>query len=492
MLISRRAALCAGAMLALASTSVSGCAPDSPVGAPSDPGWEVLRRSLSGTLVLRGEAAMDDSARAFNPLFDVNRPGAVAFCASEQDVARCVEFAAGARLPIAARSGGHSYAGYCVPDAGLVVDLGRMAGVTVTGTQAVIGAGARLIDVYAGVAGAGRMLAGGSCPTVGIAGLTLGGGVGVLTRKLGLTCDQLVSARVVTGDGKVRVVSKDSEPDLFWAIRGVGGGNFCIATEFTFETAETVELTVFTLDYAPGDMAAIMRRWLAVMAGAPDGLWTTLQAIGGAVPHCRIVGCIAQEEDPRELAEDLRGSVGGTVTDRFIAEMPFLDAMKFMGGCSTLTVAQCHPSWTGAQEGQLRREAFVASSRMVPDAAADTARIEALLTDKAGLTFIFDSLGGAAARIPADATAFPHRKAAASVQIYHGVGGDAAMAYERVNEARDRLGEICGPAAYVNYIDPRLPEWAAAYYGENLPRLRAIAASYDPNGVFGFAQAVRP
>jgi len=316
---------------------------------------------------------MNDSVRIFNPLFDVNHPGAVAFCASEDDVARCVEFASSAQIPMAARSGGHSYAGYCIPNDGLVVDLGRMAAVSVAGTRAVVGSGARLIDVYAGVADAGRMLAGGSCPTVGISGLTMGGGVGVLTRKFGLTCDQLVSARVVTADGKIRVISADSEPELFWAIRGAGGGNFCIATELTFETAESTALTVFTLDYAPGDMAAILRRWLAFMSTAPDELWTTLHAVGGVTPQCRIVGCIAQGTDPHALVEDLRGTLGITAIDQFVAAMIFLDAMKFMGGCSTLTVAQCHPSWIGTPPGQLHRETFVASSRMVPHSGVDTA-----------------------------------------------------------------------------------------------------------------------
>ncbi|ESV63574.1 FAD binding domain protein [Mycobacteroides abscessus MAB_091912_2446] len=251
-LMTRRTVLSAGAMLTLGSASLIGCSPVLPHEVPAGARWEELRRSLSGALVVRGDAAMDESGRAFNPLFDVNHPGAVAFCASDQDVARCVEFATSARLPIAARSGGHSYAGYCVPNDGLVVDLARMAAVSVTGTRAVVGAGARLIDVYAGIAGAGRMLAGGSCPTVGIAGLTLGGGVGVLTRRFGLTCDQLISARVVTADGKIRVVSADTEPDLFWAIRGAGGGNFCIATELVFETAASTDLTVFTLDYGAG------------------------------------------------------------------------------------------------------------------------------------------------------------------------------------------------------------------------------------------------
>lgn len=491
-LITRRTVLSAGAIVTLGAVTITGCAPERPVEVPRVPRWEELRHNLSGTLMVRGEAGLDEAAQTFNPLFDVNRPDAVAFCTSEQDVARCVEFASSTGIPIAARSGGHSYAGYCVPNGGLVVDLGRMAAVSMAGTRAVVGSGARLIDVYAGVAEAGRMLAGGSCPTVGIAGLTLGGGVGVLTRRFGLTCDQLVSARAVTADGQVRFLSLDSEPDLFWAARGVGGGNFCIATEFTFETAEATELTVFTLDYAPGDMAAIMRRWLMFMADAPDELWTTLHAVGGVTPQCRIVGCIAGTANPRALIDDLGRAIGTGSSNRFVAAMTFLDAMKFMGGCSTLTVAQCHPSWVGTGAGRLQREAFVASSRMVPHPAVDTSRVEELLTGKAGLTFIFDSLGGAVSRISPDATAFPHRQAAASIQIYHGVGTDPSVAYHRVDEARDRLGEICGPAAYVNYIDPRLPEWAAAYYGDNLPRLRRIASAYDPNGVFGFTQAVRP
>lgn len=491
-LVTRRRVLSAGAALTLGAAAITGCSPKDSADVPTVPRWEDLRRRLSGTLTVRGESGSADAAQTFNPLFDVNHPGAVAFCTSEQDVARCVEFASSAGIPIAARSGGHSYAGYCVPNDGLVVDLGRMAAVSVTGTQATVGSGARLIDVYAGIWAAGRMLAGGSCPTVGIAGLTLGGGVGVLTRKFGLTCDQLISARAVTADGEIRVVSSDSEPELFWAIRGVGGGNFCIATEFTFETAQATELTVFTLDFTPGNAGAIMRRWLMFMNDAPDELWTTLHAVAGPTPQCRIVGCIAKTDNPRALVDALRSVIGVSPSDRFIADMSFLDAMKFMGGCSTLTVAQCHPAWTGDGTGQLQREAFVASSRMVPDAAVDTARIESLLVGERGLTFIFDSLGGAVSRISADDTAFPHRRAAASIQIYHGVGAEPSAAYRRVDEARDRLGEICGAAAYVNYIDPRLPDWAAAYYGDNLARLRRVASAYDPNGVFGFRQAVRP
>lgn len=209
-LVTRRAVLSAGAIMALGAASIAGCSPAHPKDRLAASGWEDLRRRISGTLTVRGENGFDAAARTFNPLFDTNHPAAVAFCASEQDVACCVEFASGAGIPIAARSGGHSFAGYCVPNDGLVVDLGRMATVSMTGTRAKIGSGARLIDVYAAVSGAGRMLAGGSCPTVGIAGLTLGGGVGVLTRRFGLTCDQLASARVVTADGAIRDLSSES------------------------------------------------------------------------------------------------------------------------------------------------------------------------------------------------------------------------------------------------------------------------------------------
>ena len=153
---------------------------------------------------------------------------------------------------IAARSGGHSYAGYSTPDKGLVVDLGKLNTITVNpdGT-ADIGAGCRLADVYATLGGQGVCIPGGSCPSVGIGGLTLGGGIGVLTRLHGLTCDNLIEADIVTADGTLQTVNADNNPDLFWGLRGGGGGNFGIVTRFKFQTFAAPSINVFALEATP-------------------------------------------------------------------------------------------------------------------------------------------------------------------------------------------------------------------------------------------------
>lgn len=474
---------------ALVGAAAAGCSRASPPEPSSSPPptWAQLRDRLTGQLVTSAASGYASARRSFNPAFDVRRPAAVAQCISEADVQTCIRFAADTGIPVAARSGGHSY-----PQDGLVVDVSRLADVTVSGDTATIGAGARLIDVYNGVASAGRMLGAGSCPTVAIAGLTLGGGLGVLNRKFGLTCDQLASARMITADGTIRVASAQSEPDLFWSMRGGGGGNFGIATEFTFTTASASELTVFSMDFAPDDVALTLTRWLGFMVHAPDELWTTLNLHGGREIGARVVGCINPMARPAALIEELRAAIGLTPTHRFADRKNFLDAMNFMGGCADLALRQCQPSWTGAPGGEIVRENFVASSRMIWTPHIDRAVLESILDRKPGLTILFDGLGGAVSRIRSDETAFPHRSALASAQIYYAVESDPSQARANVDHARDVLGRAWGETGYVNYIDARMPNWAQAHYGDNLTRLRNVAQQYDPHSLFGFAQGIRP
>jgi hypothetical protein len=154
--------------------------------------------------------------------------------------------------------------------------------------------------------------------------------------------------------------------------------------------------------------------------------------------------------------------------------------MRHFGGCEQRSVAQCRPESEG---GQLGRASFSASSRMLLEP-VDPAALVGLLDGRAGLDVLVDALGGAVSRVASGDTAFPHREALASAQIYS--SGDARA----VAEVRDGLGRLAGPHGYVNYIDPAMPDWATAYYGDNLPRLREVAATYDPDKVFAFAQAV--
>jgi len=504
MAISRRAFLQAAGLGATA-VAVAACAPTTgtpgptttsaspapttttrPPAVPAD--WAKLRGQLAGKLVLPGDAGYATAKLAYNPLFDSRKPAAVAQVANPSDVQACVALAYASRIPIAARSGGHSYDGYSTPDSGLVVDLGGLKDVQVQSDgTATIGAGARLMDVYAALADAGRCLPAGSCPTVGIGGLTLGGGVGVLTTKYGLTCDKLVSAQIVTGDGKLRTVSASQEPDLFWALRGGGGGNFGVVTSFTFQTEPAPQLTVFQLQFPGGSVADVLGGWQQFVADAPDELWTTMGVSGGNPPTCRINGCfVGSQSGLSPLLSKLIAATGVQPSNRYTLPKSYLDAMRYFGGCASYSNAQCTPSWNG--NGVLKRESFTATSRVLAKPLSDTGKFAELMTGRSGMDVLLDSIGGAAARVGATDTAFPHRGSLATAQIYQ--GSTAASARTAVGEVRDTLGDLIGAGAYVNYIDSGIKDWGAAYYGPNLPKLRKVAQQYDPDGVLSFDQSV--
>ncbi|MEU0877178.1 FAD-dependent oxidoreductase [Lentzea sp. NPDC005914] len=459
-----------GAALAACST------PGSPVVTPSPsssvpsgpPDWAALRARMSGQLVLAGENGF--TYQGFNPVRDGSKPAAVARCTSAADVQACVEIAR-RRVPLAARSGGHSYAGYSSPEGGLQIDLRRLADVEVlAGDQVRIGAGAALGDLARTLVASGRCLPTGTCPSVGVAGLTLGGGIGVLSRKHGLTCDHLVKATVVTADGRVVTTSAEQEPDLFWALRGGGGGNFGIVTEFVFATVPAPEVTVFSLQYPAGASADVLGAWQGWIARAPNEMWSNVVVRGGAQASCKVGGCFIGS------VGDLAALLGGlpAPASRYILPQSYAEATKYFAG------------------GPIDRESFVASSRIVREPISDPAKAVGLLAGQSDETYvIFDGLGGAVSDVAPDATAFPHRTALACAQIYLKTPPEAAeQATRALGQIRDGLGALVGDAGYVNYIDPQLPNWAQAYYGANLPRLREVAAKYDPDRAFGFAQAV--
>ncbi|WP_033384025.1 FAD-binding oxidoreductase [Kibdelosporangium aridum] len=437
---------------------------------PPPPNWESLRARISGTLLLPGEKDFDTARQVYNPLTDTRKPVAIARCETPEDVQACVALAAESKVPIAARSGGHSYAGYSIPESGLQVDLSEMKAITVRPDGTVrIGAGARLTDVYTELAKAGKCLPAGSCPTVGIAGLTLGGGIGVLSRKFGLTCDRLDAASVVTADSRIVEASASAGADLFWALRGGGGGNFGIVTEFVFGTVPAPALTVFTMRFPAGSTTDVLGAWQQWIGTTPPELWSNIILVGGAqAPSCEVSGCFVGS--PGELNGLLAG-LKVRPSSRVVQAKEYLDGMRFFAGSS-------------------QRQSFVASSRMLPGP-VDPAKITRVMTGRPGLDLLVDALGGAVADLAPSDTAFPHRKAFASAQIYMKTdAAGAARATTQVGEVRDALTEFTGATGYVNYIDPTMPDWATAYYGANLPRLQQIAKSVDPNRVFAFPQAI--
>jgi FAD/FMN-containing dehydrogenase len=451
-----------------------------------------LRSALGERLLIRTDRGYDNARLVFNPLFDDRRPQAVVQCSSADDVQACVAFARShPSLKLAARSGGHSYAGYSAPDNGLVVDLRAMKNVDVRsdGTT-VVGAGARLFDVYSAVAAAGRCLPAGSCPSVGVSGLTLGGGIGVLARLHGLTCDALVAADIVLADGTRKTVSAESDPDLFWALRGGGGGNFGIVTAFTFAAPPAPpSMMVFSLHFPAGATAQVLGAWQEWIASLPNEVWSNCVVSGGTPPTCRVGGSfVGSATTLGGLLDALVRKVGSAPTTRTSSEKTYLDAMKYFAGCSQKTQVQCHVSTEG---GQLQREAFVASSRMLEAPMSDPSQISSLMSRFAGMDLLFDSLGGAVGAIDPGATAFPHRRALASVQVYKGTTTQArAEATREVGEVQSALATIVGRGTYANYIDPNMADWAAAAYGDNLARLQEVSRAHDPDGFFSFAQAL--
>ncbi|MDQ2788228.1 MAG: FAD-binding dehydrogenase [Pseudonocardiales bacterium] len=452
-------------------------------------GFPGLARKLSGPLVTPDKPGYHLARRSFNPLFDNRTPAAIAQCRRIEDVQACVAAAAAAGAPIAARSGGHSYAGYSTPDGALVADLSGLSSVLVNADgTAVIGAGARLIDIYTALGGAGRCLPAGTCPSVGIAGLTLGGGVGVVSRKYGLTCDRLVSATVVTADGTSRTVSASADPDLFWALRGGGGGNFGIVTSLTFDTVPAPQLTVFLLGFPAGAVPDVLGGWQDWIISMPDELSANCHIIGGSPPSCTVIGCyIGSARGLNPLLSGLIGRIGSQPTLRTVAEHGYLDGMRYFAGCSAKSAAECHDQASGRH---WNREAFVASSRVLTAPVADPAQISSVF-DGRTVFVIIDGLGGAISRVTSADTAFPHRGALALMQIYLRTSpADRAAAASSVVQMRDQLTGVVGGGAYVNYIDHTLPNWAHAYYGDNLTRLRQAAQRYDPDRLFTFPQAI--
>jgi FAD/FMN-containing dehydrogenase len=249
-----------------------------------------LAEAIRGPVLRPGDRGYSAAARVFNERFDGVRPHAVATPLDADDVLAALRFTTTHGIRIRARSGGHSYAGYSTFADGVVIDLRRLAHVSVdhrAGT-ATVGAGAQLIDVLSTLARHGATLPVGSCPSVGIAGVTLGGGFGVASRRLGLTADHLLGARVVTADGALRTVNGRADRELLWALRGGGGGNFGVVTDFTFRIRSLPSVaTFFSVTWPWGDAGDAVDAWQRWAPNAPETITSILHLNSVRRTRCR-------------------------------------------------------------------------------------------------------------------------------------------------------------------------------------------------------------
>jgi FAD binding domain-containing protein/berberine-like enzyme len=467
--------------------------------------WTRLASSLQGTLVQPSSPSYGVDRLLYNSKFVDLHPRAIAYCQSAADVARCIAFATAHDVPFAARSGGHSYAAYS-NSSGLVIDVSHLASIAVdtTANIAHVGSGAQLIDVYNSVGSHDRLLPGGSCPTVGIAGLALGGGIGVFSRRYGMTCDNIRSVTLVTADARTLTADRTQYADLLWACQGGGGGNYGVVTAFEFDVHPLPEVTLFTLQY-PWDAAAdVLHAWQEWIGAAPDELWSNclLQSQGtyGFLAQVAGVYCGSPSETASALST-LRSAIATQPTYSFNGSNDYLNAMEIEAGCSGLTIAACHVA-PESPHGALSRTAYSATSSyvdgpMTPSQISSmVAAVERLSADVPNLGggLAFDSYGGVVNRVAPGETAFVHRDKLACIQASY--SWSTYSTASEINAGANWLtwlgSDVFNPAtgAYQNYIDPNLVDWKSAYYGSNLERLVAIKGKYDPDDRLVFAQSI--
>jgi FAD/FMN-containing dehydrogenase len=489
------------------ATSSSSAGATAAAGPPTSADWAALARDLSGPLIRPGESGYTTAKELFDPRFDSLHPAGIAYCGNPHDVATSLAFVRKYGLPVAARCGGHSYAGWS-STSGLIVDVTRMAGVTVSGGTATVGAGTRLIDFYNDLATSGRAVPGGSCPTVGISGLTLGGGIGVVGRAYGLTCDNVTSMQIVTADGQIRTANAQTNSDLFWACRGGGGGNFGVVTSFTFTTHPAGDICLFFLGWPWSQAAQVIAGWQSWAPHAPDQLWSNLHlaaAPGGSIPSIQVGGTyIGSVSDAGAQLEKLYAAVGSDPSSPFLESTTWLHAMLVEAGCANLTVNECHLP-TQNPQGQLSRASESAKSDFFTKPLSSHG-IGTLLTGVENFQQVsgapggsggiaFDALGGAINRVAPSATAFVHRDALFDAQYtttWPVGSASAEVARQRTWQQSfwQSMRPYASGQAYQNYVDPSLTNWRQAYYGANYTRLTQVKATYDPNRLFSFPQAV--
>jgi FAD/FMN-containing dehydrogenase len=502
------AAVGAGALLPGCMAGPADPGPTRATGGPTVKDWEALRRTLSSHHLARpGEHGYDRARELFDPRFDRLRPAGIAYCRRPDDVAACVDFASKFRLPIRARSGGHSYAGWSSVNHGLVADVSELNSFAVGNGTVRVGSGLALINFYSHLAARGLAVPGGSCPTVGIAGLALGGGVGVLARKYGLTSDNLESVQLVTAAGDTLTCDSGRHSDLFWACRGGGGGNFGVATAFTFRTHRLPHLILFFLGWPWSQAARVVGAWQSWAPHAPDELWSNMHlsaAPGGGTPQIQVGGTYTGSiSGVARLLDELYAKVGSKPSSYFLNRESYLNAMLVEAGCSDLSVHQCHTGPIGvlprvpsfAKSDFFTRRLDKSGIRVLLAGVERLVSVRGAAGGAGGIAF--DAMGGAVNRVHPAATAFVHRNALFLAQYttewrYPGSHRGVANQHVWLRSYYRALHPHASGQAYQNYIDPELTDWRRAYYGANYPRLTQVKATYDPDNLFNFPQSIPP
>jgi FAD/FMN-containing dehydrogenase len=446
-----------------------------------DEAVDELRRSLAGSVVLPADPDYDAARRGFNALVD-RRPAVIARCLGTADVAAAFDFARAHDLQVAVRGGGHNPAGHCVVDGGLVIDLTLMRTVEVDAKGRIARAegGATWLDFDAATQAFGLVTPGGVVGSTGVAGLTLGGGIGHLTAQHGLTCDNLVGAEVVTPDGALIRASADENADLLWGLRGAGG-NFGVATslEFRLHPLERVVGGLFV--FRGQDVAEPLRRFRDLVTSSPRDLscQAALAVDESLTPTVTVAPCYTGSNGTPDQLDALRSAPG--LVDDGVRAQTFLDQQRVFDS----PYGENRHYW----KGHFTRE--------LPDELIDEliARLVVLGRPPGGV--LIESLHGAPKDADAKDAVVGFRGAAFNVSVM-ATWQDAAFDEQQIQWARDTAAAIepwsFSGGGYVNYMqaDEPIERVRAAFGAEAFERLQALKRRYDPQNVLRRNQNIPP
>ena len=441
-------------------------------GEPVGSGWDGLSRAIGGQVIAPNGPQFGSAKQVFNTNFNGLTPAAVVTVTSPADVQKTMTFAAANNLKVAARGGGHSYVGASTANGAMVLDLRPLPGDvqydTATGLVTVTPA-TSLYAMHQVLAAAGRGIPTGTCPSVGAAGHALGGGLGAHSRHAGLMCDALRSATVVLPSGQAVTASANSQPDLFWALRGGGGGNFGVTTSLTFATFPTGEVDAVNLNFPGQAFAQVLLGWQSWLRTADRSNWALADATVDAMgAHCRILAtCPAGSGN--SVASAITAAVGVQPAGIDNHTFNYLDLVNF------LAVGNLNPSPLGYVGGS---DVF---ATLTPAAAQGiAAAVDAFPRGAGRMLAIMHALDGALADVPAGASAFPWRRQSSLVQWYVETPGDPSGAVNWLNTAH-RAVQAYSVGGYVNYLEAN--QSASRYFGPNLSKLSAVRQKYDPGRV---------
>jgi FAD/FMN-containing dehydrogenase len=432
---------------------------------------------LTGHVVVQDSPDYDQARRGFNARFS-KFPAVIVYCRMVDDVANAIRWVHRQNMPFRIRGGGHSYEAYSLVDGGLIIDVSGLLTLQIDKAKSIarIGAGFRLLPLYEALWKYGVTIPGGSCPTVGISGLTLGGGYGFLSRLHGMTCDSLIGLDMIDARGNVIHASSKENSELFWACRGGGDGSFGVITSFTFRVHPIGDVSYFVWSWDFNNLEKVVYQWQAWAPHTDARLTSVLKLPANGLGNIGSIGVFTgPEKELRRIMRPVQEAM--TPTTATFRSARWIEAARRLAGMPT-------------QQSTFKNSSAYAYEPLSEEAVA-VLRRQLITSPGTSNMVVLDAYGGAIARIASDETAFPHRKAlfVMQYQSYWESEAEEAGNLHWIEQFRRAMLPYTR-GAYRDYCDSQIVDWQKAYFAGNLDRLRQVKKAYDSENLFRFEQSI--